>query len=478
MTIGDLLTLFPFVVLAATPVAVMLAIAFYRNHLLVLGLTLLGLGISLATLSVTATRDSRQVTALIVMDNYTLYYMGLVLVATAAVAGLSYRYLERRRVRPEEFYILLLLASLGAAVLVASSQFASFFLGLEILSVSLYGLIAYPKLDVLSIEAGTKYLILAATSAAFLLFGMALVYEQLGTMELSRIASAANSLGKTDSVILIAGLGMIIIGIGYKLALVPFHLWTPDIYEGAPAPISGFVATISKGAMFALLLRLFSETGFHLSDPLFVVFSVIAVASMALGNLLALLQNNVKRILAYSSIAHLGYLLVAFLATSGDLVIKAVGFYLIAYFLATLSAFGVITVLSGGNRDADSIEDYRSLFWTRPWLGGLFTAALLSLAGIPLTAGFLGKIYLLTAGIGSDRWLLVAVLIATSVAGLFYYLRVVIAMYVQPERDVEALPLSRSLAGQYLVLGVLGLLLVWLGVYPAPLIHVIQDFGH
>ena len=194
----------------------------------------------------------------------------------------------------------------------------------------------------------------------------------------------------------LVGVGLIIVGFSFKLALVPFHLWTPDVYQGAPAPVTAFVATVSKGAMFALLVRYFSVVDLRSHHALVIVFTLLAIASMVVGNLLALLQHNVKRLLAYSSIAHLGYLLVAFLASS-VLATTAVTFYLVAYFVTTLGAFGVVTVLSTGEREAESLDDYRGLVVRRPWLAALFTAMLLSLAGIPLTAGFVGKFYLTVA---------------------------------------------------------------------------------
>ena len=226
--------------------------------------------------------------------------------------------------------------------------------------------------------------------------------------------------------------------------------------------------------MAALLLRYFNRVDVHAFGSLFVVFAVMAVASMLVGNLLALLQNDVKRILAYSSIAHFGYLLVAFLASGGSAVM-AVTFYLIAYFITTLGAFGVVTALSGPNRDADALDDFRGLFWRRPWLAGILTTSLLSLAGIPLTAGFVGKFFILAAGVGSALWALVIVLVVSSAIGLYYYLRIVVAMYLQPlpEQTAPAAPLAWPLAGS-LVLAALTLLLVWLGVYPAPLINMIQ----
>jgi NADH-quinone oxidoreductase subunit N len=267
---------------------------------------------------------------------------------------------------------------------------------------------------------------------------------------------------------------MIFVGIGFKLAVVPFHMWTPDVYEGAPVPTAAFVATLSKGGVVALLLRLVTQIDVSRVSALFLALGAVAIASMLAGNLLALWQSNVKRVLAYSSIAHLGYVLVAFLA-SGELRSTAVTFYMVAYFITTLGAFGIVTALSGRERDMGDIDDYRGLFWHRPWLAGVFTAMLLSLAGMPLTAGFIGKFYLAAAGVGSELWLLVLVLVIASVIGLFYYLRIATALYLRPaEREGAIFPAPSLTWHASLTLAALTLLLVWLGVFPGPLVDLIE----
>jgi NADH-quinone oxidoreductase subunit N len=337
------------------------------------------------------------------------------------------------------------------------------------LSISLYAMIAYLHMP-RPLEAGIKYLVLAAASAAFLLFGMALVYADLGTMEFADMAQLMPA--ASSDTLLVAGLALIITGVGFKLAVVPFQLWTPDVYEGAPAPVTAFIATVSKGAIFALLLRYFYRSAGITDRHIVVVFSIIAITSMIIGNLLALLQNNVKRILAYSSIAHMGYLLVAFLA-SGTLAVEAVTFYLVAYFVTTLGLFGVISVLSGNDSEPEQMEDYRGLFWRRPALAGVFTIMLLSLAGIPVTAGFIGKFYIVAAGAFTMHWALVIILVVSSVIGLFYYLRLMSVVYIMNETDPIATPLHASSIGGIL-LGILSGLLLWLGVYPGPLLSVIR----
>jgi NADH-quinone oxidoreductase subunit N len=432
MNAADVIALLPLLTIATTAVVVMIAIAIRRNHRVVLILSLLGALAALASLRLASSTDPRPVTALLLFDAYSRLYMAILLTAAGFAFLFGYDYLKRRQERAEEFYLLVLLATTGAMVLVVSRHFISLFLGLELLSVALYSLIAYVRTESSSIEAGIKYLILAASSSAALLFGLALIYAQSGSMELSQFAVGMTGTSRTaNSLFLLTGLMLVLTGIGFKLAVVPFQLWTPDVYEGAPLPVTAFIATVSKVGMFALLLRWFHVHDAGLSGVLGLVLTLIAIASMLGGNLLALLQTNVKRILAYSSIAHMGYLLVALLA-GGSLGVSAATYYLAAYAATILGALGLMTVLSGPHQEAASIDAYRGLFWNRPLLAAVFTTTLLSLAGIPLTAGFLGKFYVIAAGASQSRWILLFTLVASSTIGLFYYLRIVVAMYSQP----------------------------------------------
>jgi NADH-quinone oxidoreductase subunit N len=475
MTSADLTAILPLLILGGAPVLLMIVIAARRAHAAAFWITVLALLAAFGSLWIAAGVAPRAVTPLLEIDHYALFYTGMIVAATLAVTLLTYGYLEKHDVQREEMYMLYLIATLGSAVLVSSSHLVSFFLGMEVLSISLYGLAAYLPASERALEAGVKYLVLAAASAAFLLFGMALVYMDLGTMSFRGMTSAIAQGLNPHPVLMVPGIALIITGIGFKLAVVPFHLWTPDVYEGAPAPVTAYIASVSKGAMFGLLLRYFYVAGPAGSRPLMLVFEIIAIASMFAGNLLALMQNNVKRILAYSSIAHLGYILVAFEA-GGVAGAGAVTFYLVAYFITTLGAFGVVTVLSTGDRDADRLEDYRGLFWRRPGLAGIFTAMLLSLAGIPVTAGFIGKFYVVAAGASSTLWALIIILVVTSAIGLFYYLRVVFAMYEHPPEGAELPPqLPPLAAGGTVTLAVLAVLLVWVGIFPGPLLSLIQN---
>ncbi|MCP2044343.1 NADH-quinone oxidoreductase subunit N [Pontibacter sp. HSC-36F09] len=476
MTLTDFQHLMPLLILTFSVLVSMLVIAVGRNHKIMYVITAISFLAAFASLYELRDVARYTIEPLLVVDGFGMFYIGMMLLTALLISMLSYAYFEQREERKEEFYILLLLATIGACVLVISKHFASLFLGLEILSVSLYALIAYLRKRERSDEAGIKYLILAAFSSAFLLFGMALVYASTGTMEFAGIATAIAGFTELP-LLLLTGFGMMIVGIGFKLSVVPFHMWAPDVYEGAPAPVTAFIATVSKGGVLGVLIRFFMEVDGFRYPTLMLIFTIVAIASMLAGNLLALLQRNVKRILAYSSIAHLGYLLVAFLA-GNQMGVQAVTFYLVAYFITTVGAFGVIAMLSDTERDAEQLEDYRALFWQRPWTAAVFTAMLLSLAGIPLTAGFVGKFYILAAGVNTQLWLLVIMLALNSVIGLFYYIRIVAVMFQQPEADTAIQPRGRLRPSIYLAsvgtLTVLALLLVYIGVYPSGLLQIIQ----
>jgi len=473
----------PFIILAATAVAQVLLVAIRRSHRATFGLGLVGMAIALTALSVVRPSSLPDGTGVLALDGCALFFAVLVLLAAMAVLVFAFHELEGRVAQPEEYYILLSLAVLGALVLVAANHFVTFFLGLELLSVSLYALIAYPRSrDKQALEAGMKYLVLAGASSGFILFGMALVYAELGSLDLRVLSDALQGLKPMDvgpTVVSIAGAALLIVGIAFKLGLVPFHFWTPDVYEGAPTPIAAFVATASKGAVLALLMRHFIPVRGYGAPQLMAGIGVLAVASMVGGNLLALLQDSVKRILGASSIAHMGYATVAFVAGPR---VSSVGlpFYLLAYFIGMLGAFGVISLLSRGSR-ADRIEDFRGLAQTRPWLAAAMTTMLLSLAGMPLTAGFVGKLYVAAAGADATQWVLLGALAMGSVIGLFYYMRIVLAIWGTRGHDpiravanwdrVPEFPVP--LAGSVL-LSVLTFLVVALGVYPTPILRVIE----
>ncbi|WP_394752202.1 NADH-quinone oxidoreductase subunit N [Crenothrix sp.] len=479
MNSNEIAALAPIMTLAASAVAVMLIIACKRNFVVISSVAACGLIATLAAVAITWKQAAVQATLLLRLDEYAVFYTLVLLLTALSVMGFCYDYFKQRDGENEELFLLLLTATLGACVLVASSHFSSFFIGLEILSISLFVLIGYPLTQARPLEAAIKYLILSGVSSALLLMGMALIYAQTGTLYFSSLGQFIASHSTMNTMIL-SGIILLVAGLSFKLSLVPFHLWTPDIYEGAPAPIAGFIATVSKGAVFVLLLRFFISTDSHLYTPLFTVFSVIAVFSILGGNLLALLQTNVKRLLAYSSIAHMGYLMVAFIAGANRLpalAVEAFTYYLVAYFITTLGAFGVVSVLSTPDYEAGDMALYRGLFWQRPWLAGVFTLMLLSLAGIPLTAGFIGKFYIFTSGADSRLWGLLFTVIAGSGIGLYYYLKIIVVMSMNFEDAVLKAEKPSSQWISMVTLGLLSILLIWFGIYPDYLVNLIQSIS-
>jgi len=488
MTMADLQHLIPIMIVASTSVMVMLFVAFLPYHGLFNVATLVGLLLAFLSLFEMSVGDGVQITPLLIIDRFALFYTGLILLAGIFITLFSLSYYDdsgdEKAVPAGEYYVLLIIAILGGIVLVSSNHFASFFIGLELLGVSLYVLVSYlaPSSNGrdISLEAGIKYLILSGVASALLLFGIALLYAEFGTLEFVALGNSWSEFGALDNLFVAAGMGLLLAGVAFKLSLVPFHMWTPDVYEGAPAPSTAFIATVSKGAIIAVLLRFFITTGAFQHESINMALMLIAIASMLGGNLLALLQTNVKRILAYSSIAHVGYIFVALLTAisvdvSPEIVGEAVTFYLVAYFITTLGALGVVNALSQANslRDCDQLEDYRGLFWRHPFLASVMVVMLFSLAGIPLTVGFIGKFYIFTVGVQGAMWLLLGSLILGSAIGLYYYLRLIITMFMDSDENAHPMELKVTRVNRISLAG-LTAALIWLGVYPEPIISLIQ----
>lgn len=485
MTGLELLALSPVLAVAAASVVVMLLVALRRSHEITAAVTVASLGAALALVPVAGAAAPLRVTPLLLVDGFALFHTAALLVTALIAAALAWGYLRRLDDRREEFYLLLLLATLGAIVLAASSHFASFFLGLETLSVALYGLIAYRRSVPESLEAGIKYLLLSGTSSAFLLFGAALLYAESGTLELQAMA-AQLAAGAVRPLWFQAGLGLVLVAVGFKLALVPFHLWTPDVFQGSPAPTTALLATVSKGGVVAALVRFAIGLDAAGSPAVLATLGAIAVLTIVVGNVLAIGQRSLKRLLAASSIAHMGYVLVGVIAI-GDRAAAAVSVYMAAYFAASLAAFGVIAVLSTPAAELDEEPAYAGLSRRHPWLALVLTLALLSLLGVPLTAGFIGKYWVIVAGLDAALWVPVFAVIGGTVISAGYYLRVIKSMYftaaaapapaVGPEAAqaaAHAPPPTATLTWPgRLALAAATLAVIWLGVQPSAVIDVI-----
>lgn len=457
--------LLPLIILGAGIVVVMLQIAWRRHAGITLGLALVTLIMAIAVLSQSLAMAPLEATPLLMVDGLSRLMSLVLLLGALATLLLADRWLQWREAESGEFSLLLLLATLGTIVMVHSQHAASFVLGLEILGVSMYTLIAYPQRHAISVEAGLKYLVLSSASTGMLLFGMALLYAATGALAFTEVGQ---QLTTADSVLTTAATVLMVAGIAFKLSLVPFHMWTPDVYEGAPTPVTGFLATASKVALIAVIIRWFTAAGLGDQAVVNTVLSTLAIASMVVGNVLALYQDNVKRLLGYSSIAHMGYLLIAVVLfrqhLPEDLAVHAAVWYLIAYTASTLAAFAALTLVASETDDVPKRSDLTGFLWRRPLPGLLLMAALLSLAGVPLTVGFMGKFYLVTASVAGHAWYLLAALVFGSAVSVFYYLRLIYTLISQDHGENSA-QMTTPWLSRVAVVGLLASILV-LGVLP------------
>jgi NADH-quinone oxidoreductase subunit N len=467
----DYMAILPLLVIGYAGPVLMTLIAFWQSQKLAYIFTLVSIAAAFGALFIAVPHAPCSVTPLLQVDLYSIFFSGLILIAAFLVTLLCPQYVENHVKRGAALYVLLLFAVLGMMTLAASIHFVSFFLGLEILSVSLYGLIGYTLRSKPSLEAAIKYLVLAATASALLLFGIALVYSELGSLDF-RVLAPILAEGHLTLATLF-GLMLIVAAFGFKLAFAPFHMWSPDVYQGSPAPITAMIATASKVSVFALLLRFVFMAQLHMNSDIFLALTVLAILSMTAGNLLALMQTNVKRILAYSSIAHMGYLIIPLLA-GGAQGASSITFYLVSYVATVVAAFGVVVVLSSSLKsgDVENLNDYKGLAKRNPVLAAIMTLALLSLTGIPLTSGFFAKLYIFSAAVNSGLWLLLIVGAINTGMSAFYYLRVVYAMFgSEPDKEL-AVPVPGSSSQIALVIS--SAIILFFGIYPVPLIYLAE----
>ncbi len=403
------------------------------------------------------------------VEGYGRFFTFLFSVIAVIALLFSYQYGRIRNFAGDEYYGLILFAALGMALVAGAVHWVVFFLGLEILSISLYILVAIRKTETGSTEAGLKYFIMGAVASAFLTFGIAILYAVSGSMNIAR--SLASGAPAANFSLVFLGLALILTGIGFKISMVPFHLWTPDVYQGAPAPVTAFLSTGSKVALFAALLRFSIYAENEIWMYLAPILWVLAALTMIIGNGTALAQSQVKRLLAYSSVAQMGYLLMALLGVKQQGA-SSIIFYLSVYALMDLAAFGTIAVLSSGRTDLDDLHDFRGLAYSHPWRSSVLAFSLISLAGLPPTAGFIGKFALFRAVLQAQNYILAVIGIATVIASLFYYFKVVVALFMRPaDRTVPVPPVATPdrFAG-----AIVFILLLILGIVPEPLFAIIE----
>ena len=400
-----------------------------------------------------------------ILDGYALFWKLLFLAATLLTVMLSSRYVETGKYRPGEYYSLLLLATTGMLLMASGFNLLSIWISLELMALSSYILAGYFKRERKSIEAAMKYFILGAFSSGILLYGISLLYGAAGTLQLDKMAE---SLAGADGGLLVPlGWMLMAVGLFFKVAAVPFHVWTPDVYVGAPTPVTAFLAAASKTASFAILIRIFYQGLAPLAPDWQIVVAFVAVASMIWGNLAALTQQNVKRMLAYSSIAHAGYILMGVLAFN-DSGLWAVMFYLLAYTVITLGAFGTVILLERKEYAGETYADYAGLARRAPLLAAMMLVFMLALTGIPPTGGFFGKFYLFAAVVETG-WTWVALIgVLTSAISLYYYMGIVVNMYLKDSERTTPMPLSAP--GLVTAIMVCAVITVLLGLLPGPVV--------
>ncbi|MBI1966436.1 MAG: NADH-quinone oxidoreductase subunit N [Gemmatimonadetes bacterium] len=412
---------------------------------------------------------------MVAVDDYRWVTDWLFLGAAGLTVLVSFEYLERERLLAPEYYVLLLFAVIGMMLMGGAEDLMVLFLGLELMSIAVYVLAGFDRRNPRAAEAALKYFLIGAFASGFLLYGIALIYGATGTTNLSLVGVQVDSLRLGSDPMLLIGLGLLLVGFAFKVAAVPFHMWAPDVYDGAPTPVTAFMATGVKAAAFAALFRVLTEA-FPQAGAWREIVAGLAILTMVAGNLVALAQRSLKRMLAYSSIAHAGYLLVA-VATGTSAGTAAFLVYLVAYTLMTLGAFALLAAKGRGGESDVLIDDLAGLASRRPWLAFALAVCMLSLLGFPGTAGFIAKWYILLAAAGVGEWLLAAILVLTSVVSAGYYLPVIMVMYMKPEPFEQAhtgVKLGR-LAGVAVAAAVAGIL--YFGVRPNGLLDLAKETG-
>jgi NADH-quinone oxidoreductase subunit N len=466
MTGNDLLALTPILILALGSATILLISAWHHGSRLP-QLTGVVLALAAAAAAALLIPPTEQIAGLFSAGLYARFFTVLWSLVAALTLLLSRRYIEEQHFAAGEYTCLVLFSAAGMSLLSASTSFVGLFLGLESFTLVLYILIAFDKKNPAGAEAGLKYLVPGAVATGFLAFGIALLYTAAGTFHIPAAMLAIGSGGDMQA-LGVVGMVMLLVAVSFKVSLAPFHFWTPDVYQGAPAPISGLLSTGSKGAVYAALITLLAGVPLA-GGSLAGIFWGLAALSMVVGTLTALRQSNIKRMLAYSSVVHMGYVLLALLAGGSDGRSAAV-FYLVVYTASTLGAFAVITSFASNGHEPQETEDFRGVGFRDPFRCAALAIFLVSLAGIPPAAGFVGKFGVFHAAIRADLTALAIIGILSSLVSLFYYLRFVVAMYTTAERS--ALVHFGTLE-ENTVLAVCVAATLILGVFPGHLLDLI-----
>ncbi|MDL1865491.1 NADH-quinone oxidoreductase subunit NuoN [Betaproteobacteria bacterium PRO5] len=460
----DFTPAYPEIFLLLMVCVVMLADLFAgeRNRYLAFYLSLLTLaGCALVTCGIYSTEVRYTFTGMFVGDAMSDILKLLIYVTVAAVLIYSRSYISTRGLLKGEFFSLALFATLGMMVMVSANHLITLYLGLELLSLSLYAMVALQRESAIATEAAIKFFVLGALASGFLLYGMSMLYGATGTLHLPELAKVIHS-GQADHEIFIIGLVFVVAGIGFKLSAVPFHMWAPDIYEGAPTAVTLFIGSAPKFAAFGFVMRLLVGGLGDLVTDWQGMLVLLAVASMAVGNIVAIAQQNIKRMLAYSTISHMGFVLLGFIA-AGENGYSSSMFYVIAYVLMTLGAFGIIMLVSREGFEADKISDLKGLNQRNPWLAFMMLLVMFSMAGIPPMIGFYAKLSVLQAVLEAGYIWLVVVAVMLSLIGAFYYLRIIKFMYFDAPEQTQPIMFKPDVK---VLVSMNGLAIILLGMFP------------
>ena len=465
----DLISLAPVLVLSVFTMLVMLVDLFVGKNKTVLVLIALT-GLLMAAVSSFAKTDWPVASfgGSYVVDHMSVFFTMIFCLSSALAILLSIDYNKRENIRVGEYYSLIMFCTVGMIILASSTDLIMIFLGIEIVSLCLYVLAGIRRGDTRSNEAALKYFLLGAFATGFLLYGMTLLYGSTGTTKLAGIAEALSHGEVLSQPILLMGMVLLIAGFGFKVASVPFHMWTPDVYQGAPTPVTAFMAIGPKAAAFAAFFRVFTTALPELAPTWEILLSIVAVTTMFVGNLGAIMQTNIKRLLAYSSISHAGYILIAIIA-KGSLATSALLFYMLAYTFMTFGAFSIVILLGRNGKENLELEDYSGLGFQAPLLGAAMSIFLLSLGGLPPLAGFVGKFYIFQAALNEGYVVLVVMAVLNSAISLYYYLKVIVFMYMKEPKGEFQISLT-PITLLVIIIGVLGT--IQMGLFPGPVISL------
>ncbi|MZH15456.1 MAG: NADH-quinone oxidoreductase subunit N [Nitrospinae bacterium] len=463
----DLIALAPVLVLSVFAMGVLvLDLWAGKNKTLLMFVSLVGLLMTAISAFAKHPLPAFAFTDSYIVDHLSIFFTCIFTLSSALAILLSAEYNERKGMKAGEYYALILLCTVGMIVLASSTDMIMIFLGIEIVSICLYVLAGFRRDDPVSNEAALKYFLLGAFATGFLLYGMTLIYGSTGSTNLFKIAEFIKAEGAPSSPLLLMGIVLLVIGFGFKVAAVPFHMWAPDVYHGSPTPVTAFMAVGPKAAAFAAFFRVFTEAIPNMAANWEILLCIVAVLSMFVGNLGAIMQTNIKRMLAFSSISHAGYLLIAVIAKSA-MAGSGLLFYMLTYAFTTFGAFGIVILLGRKGEENLEMENYSGLAYKHPVLALSMTVFLLSLGGLPPFAGFVAKFYIFSAAIEEGFVTLVIIAVLNSAISFYYYLKVVVFMYMKEpagEFQISMTPMTLFVV----IIGIIGT--IELGIYPDPII--------